>query len=471
MPGVLSVRGARGSNPCLTVTLSVAAYVVLRQVVQLIRQRGTPPGQMGLPFGLGETISYMLGVGDFVQKRVKKYGGIFKTHVLFSPTIFVTGEENVKWFFKSQKEVGWPETWNQLMGKTLTTVNGDQHKFQRMLVGRAFTDEALSSYLPSIEQFTEEHLQKLVAKSAAGAFNPAEEIKRYTYSVAERVALGKDMEAGGAMNWFTTWLKGFEALTSLNMPFTCFGQAMHSRKALLTEYKRILDKRRRMQQDGATAAASTDILSNVFQAEESGKGLTDQEILDFLIVVMFAGHDTTLAMIQDMLFLLGQKPELRAELEAEVSSLWDGESPLTYDMCTDSTPKCRHFIEETLRAFPPVTALFRRIPEDITYKGYKFPKGWKVAVSVQYEHFAAENQRFHGEAFDFGTMHESLPINKNLTFSHGLRLCIGYKLAKLELRVWLMHFLANYKLKVHESSISKFPFNHATVKISMASKV
>jgi len=323
--------------------------------------------------------------------------------------------------------------------------------------------------LPSIEQFTEEHLQKLVAKSAGGDFNPAEEIKRYTYAVAERVAVGKDIKSDRAVDWFATWLKGFEALISLNMPFTSFGRAMHARKQLLAEYKRVLDEKRCVRQEGAAGGASTDILSNVLQAEEAGARLTDQEILDFLIVVMFAGHDTTLAMIQTMMFFLGQKSELRAELEAEVASLWDGKSPLTYAMCTSSAPKCRHFLEESLRSFPPVNALFRQIPEDIIYKGYRFPKGWKVAISLEHEHFEGP-EGFNGKAFDFAVKHESLPVHKNLTFSHGLRLCIGYKLAKLEMSVWLMHFLANYKLKLHDSSISKFPFNHATVKISVSPK-
>lgn len=197
---------------------------------------------MGLPLGLRETVSCMSGFGAFVQTRVAKYGEIFKTHLLFSPTIFVTGEENVKWFFKTQKDVGAPEPWKKLLGNRFITVNGQQHKFQRTWVGRAFTDEALSSYLPNIEQLTGEHLQRCVELSGAGPFNPRDEIEMYTFAVAERISLGKDMKADNALDRFATWKHGFEGLTSWNSPFTAFGRAMRARRSLLKEYKDVLDK-------------------------------------------------------------------------------------------------------------------------------------------------------------------------------------------------------------------------------------
>lgn len=439
----------------------------------MIRHRGTPPGSMGLPLGLGETISYMFGgVAPFVRARVQKHGPIFKTHVLFSPTVFVTGEEDVKWFYKEMREVGWPETWNRLMGKTLTTVNGAQHKFQRTLVGRAFTNEALGEYLPNIEQFTEEHLQKCVELSEAGAFDPATEIKRYTYNVVERVAVGeRGIIASESMGWFATWLKGFEALTSLNLPFTAFGQAMRARRRLQADYQRILTEKRHAQQENAVGKVlGKDILSNVLHAESEGKRLTDQEILDFLIVLMFAGHDTTLATIQSMMFFLGKRPELRSELEAEVAGLWDGRSPLTYEMCTSSAPKCRQFIEETLRVLPPITALFRTCPRDLVHRGHRIPKGWKVGIAIVHNHFDGEVPGLDAATLDPTIQHDSLPAHRNTPFGLGARLCIGYRLAKLEMTVWLMHFLARYELRLHDSSLSVFPFYHAKVKVSMSSK-
>eukprot|EP00933_Yihiella_yeosuensis_P077083 TRINITY_DN871_c0_g1_i1.p1 TRINITY_DN871_c0_g1~~TRINITY_DN871_c0_g1_i1.p1 ORF type:complete len:508 (+),score=81.47 TRINITY_DN871_c0_g1_i1:59-1582(+) len=476
MAGVLSVIGGirfdgvvaelRNPSPCAAVTLALSAYIVVRQLVAAFKRRGTPPGSMGLPLGLGETISFTLGAGEFVRNRVKKHGEIFSTHIFFAPTIFVTGHENVKWFYKELKQIGWPEPWNDLMGKTLTTMNGQMHKTQRTLVGRAFTDQALAGYLPNIERYTEDHLQKLIEISAScpDGFDPRKEIKRYTYSVAECVGLGPGVHSTGALDHFMQYLKGFEALVYLNLPFTYFGQAMRTRKALLDIFKKTLDEKRRVRQ-ADPAAASSDILSNVLQAEEGGKKMTDQEILDFLIVIMFAAHDTTLATIQTLLFYLAEKPGLKAELKAEIDSLWDGTSPLSYDLCTENAPKCRHFIDEALRVMPPVPGVYREIPRDMFYKGYRFPKGWKVSINFENEQ---QLENFDGSSFDMNSDHDKLPTKRDLTFSQGPRMCIGYKLAKLEVFVWLAHFVKNYDHKLHSHCHKKYPFNYKSVKISVS---
>jgi len=468
MAGSLSTLEGLCSSPRIAATISVATCVVVQQILRLWRQRGTPPGAMGLPLGLGETIIYAAGPAEFIKRRVQRYGGIFKTHLLFEPFIILTGEEAVKWFFRTFKEVGWPSTWNQLMGRTLTTVNGEVHRFQRSMISQAFTDTALASYLPQIEQFTDEHLRRCAQMSAAGPFDPCREIKDYTYAVAQNVALG-DVQASDAPALFATWLDAFGGLIPFNQPWTAFGKAMRARAQLLGHFRVKVEEKRRQRESGGDATSASDVLSNVLNAEENGTKLTDEEILDFLLVLLFAGHDTTLATIQNMLAVLGRKPELASELAAEVAGAWDGKSSLSYEFCTTSAPKCRRFIQETLRAIPPVALIMRVIPEDMEYRGYRLPAGWRVGVSMAYEQHD-EAAGFNGEGFDMGRI-DSVSASANFPFGQGARRCIGYKLAELELCVWLVHFLSKYDLTVKEKGFNRFPFHSAKVEVTFRAKV
>ena len=65
----------------------------------------TPKGSLGLPL-LGETLQFVVNPKAFVEKRKAKYGSIFKTHVLFSPAVYLDGE-HVKLLFKNT-HIGWP---------------------------------------------------------------------------------------------------------------------------------------------------------------------------------------------------------------------------------------------------------------------------------------------------------------------------------------------------------------------------
>nr|AMR99693.1 ABA-8-hydroxylase [Scrippsiella trochoidea] len=417
-----------------------------------------PPGSLGLPI-VGESLASIADPVKFVQDRKLRYGPIFKTNILFSPTVCLTGE-HAKLFTKIPS-IGWPQHWVDLLGWTaMAAINGPRHKFQRAIGNAAFTDQALASYVPKVEALTRKHLELWVAKSSMGPFDPHEDVKLYTFEIAEKILLGTSSgnDLGSMLKTFNTWLAGLEALVPFNLPFTCFGKAMQARSVLLKDYQRIIDQKR------ATGNLDgSDMLSLVMKEGKRGEPMTDEELKDFSINIMFAGHDTTKATVQTMLHFIQQKPAIREQLEEEISAVWDGKSPLTWEQtqtCQDG--KCGRFCAEILRVVPVVNNIYRLVTEDTEFEGYIIPKGWKVTASIPELHSV--------EDIDLSVDHSSLKQLENCPFGMGHRMCIGYKFAKLELIIWLMCTLRNYQVSIEESKEFLFPFHYMSVKAAFSRK-
>lgn len=453
-------------------THGVAKSVVLVGIVlylyKQLRERflysSCPPGSLGLP-GLGETLSFVLSPQAFVNKRKAKHGPIFKTHILFSPAVYLDGK-HAKLLFKNT-HIGWPSNWNELLGPhSMAAISGPRHKFQRSVSASAFQPAALQSYLPVLQELTMKHLNAW-ADSTGGSRDLEPEIQLYTFEAAESILLGTRSSGSDLMKAlvpFKAWLIAFQGLVPLNVPWTAHGKGMRARDELMKYYQSVVDQKR-----ASPSSEASDMLTNVMNARENGELMTDAELLDFCLVMMFAGHDTTKCSIQTMLYYLQKQPDVAKELEDEVSKIWDGKSPITWDMAQRAQKgKCGRFIEEMLRLKAPVAAVYRVVQEDIQYEGFAIPKGWKLFTSpiVQHEQISTKQD------IDLSMDYTGLREDQYSPFGGGSRKCIGYNFAKLELVVWIMCTLTHFtpKVDIARSHETYVPFIFYKVQAEFARK-
>ncbi|MEM9510912.1 MAG: cytochrome P450 [Cyanobacteria bacterium P01_E01_bin.35] len=122
-----------------------------------------PPGENGLPF-IGETIAFFTDP-NFNQKRQAKYGKLYKTNILGSPNVIMIGSEANTFLFRNENKYvvsTWPKTTRILLGqKSLAVNNGSFHTSRRQLMYQAFQPRALASYIPTMEQITDEYQAKV----------------------------------------------------------------------------------------------------------------------------------------------------------------------------------------------------------------------------------------------------------------------------------------------------------------------
>lgn len=456
--------GTTSRKQAALVAVAVSACACLiGSLLRRRRHRRTPPGTLGIPF-LGETVQFALDPKAFVDTRIKKYGPIFKTNVLFCPVVVVTGDDAK--LVSKMNTIGWPNFWMDILGKTSTAaINGPRHKFQRAVCSAAFTDEALEGYVPDVQRLTEKHLAEWAKFAEAGPIAPSGMIKSYAFDVAEQVlfATSSAESHGSLLQDFTDLINGLEALVPLNLPFLAFGKSMKARRKLLGVYQTIIDQKRSELANGAEAK---DMLAIVIAEGRRGEPMTNEELLDFCILVQFAGHDTTKAAIESMLYFLDLQPEICSDLAVEVATMWDGQSQLTMKQIQAcSLGKCGRFLDEVLRVSPPITHLFRVVDEDMEVGGYVIPSGWKVSLNTQQLHGTDEIQ-----GLDMTVDHKTLRLCQNCPFGMGIRMCLGYKFAKLMLMVWLMCMVRNYQHKVGEASLHKFPIYYRRVTMTFSKK-
>lgn len=151
-----------------------------------------------------------------------------------------------------------------------------------------------------------------------------------------------------------------------------------------------------------------------------------KNIRDQVITMMFAGHETSAVAMQWILYALSQNPDWRQRIEAEVDAAAEG----------DELPILGRFIEETLRLYPPVWIVSRRIEQDVVIGGYEVARGTMILVVPFNIHrnpqYWEEPTRFDPDRFlpERVSTHEK---GQYIPFGMGKRACVGKHMALLEL--------------------------------------
>jgi cytochrome P450 PksS len=156
------------------------------------------------------------------------------------------------------------------------------------------------------------------------------------------------------------------------------------------------------------AAPRNDLLTALVQAEEAGKQLSEDELLAMIVLLLVAGHETTVNLIGNGTLALLQHPDQLEKLHDDPSLI-------------------RPAIEELLRYGSPVeTATERFARQDVTLAGVTIPSGGLVFAAIA---SANRDERYfpNPDALDI-----TREPNKHLSFGLGAHFCLGAALARLE---------------------------------------
>jgi len=205
------------------------------------------------------------------------------------------------------------------------------------------------------------------------------------------------------------------------------------------------------------------MLSKLTHASFEGSSLDRATVGDFALVMLFAAHDTTLAMTQSILRYIALYPGDWRRVVAEVDTLWDGKSTLSDEILSRAVV-ARGFVEEVLRLVPPVGGLFRSLASPAEYEGYEIPADWKVMVNV-----SGMGRTCFGEQFapDNIHRHSEFKGNEYFPFGGGRRMCIGYKLARQELYVWTIYLARHFDVACDPVRRETFAFNYHRVQVRL----
>ena len=190
--------------------------------------------------------------------------------------------------------------------------------------------------------------------------------------------------------------------------------------------------------------------------EDSGKPMTEEQILDECLIIFVAGHETSANALTWALHLLSNAPKEQTCLLQELLAIDQFESLSFKNL--NGLSYTRQIIEEAMRLYPPAWVLDRVALEDDSVSGYLIPKGTTIFLYVFGTHHQAAYWKnpsaFQPERFghDVGTKkYQYLP------FGGGPRLCIGNNFAMMEMQLILGHLFRNFRFNGLKKKVEMEP--------------
>lgn len=431
-----------------------------------------PPGSMGWPY-IGETFQlYSQNPNVFFASKEKKYGSVFKTHILGCPCVMISSPEAAKFVLSTRANLfkpTFPASKERMLGKQAIFFHqGDYHAKLRKLVLRAFMPEAIRTFVSDIDSIALGTLKSL----EGSLINTFQEMKTYTFNVALLSIFGKDEVnyREDLKRCYYILEKGYNSMP-INLPGTLFNKSMKARKELAQILAQIISTRREMKKD------HQDLLSSFMVDKES---LTDQQIADNVIGVIFAARDTTASVLTWIIKYLAENPSVLQAVTEEQEAIIKGKEESGEDKVltwgdTKKMPFTSRVLQETLRVASILSFTFREAVEDVEYEGYLIPKGWKVLPLFRNIHHSPEN--FHEpEKFDPSRFEAAPKPNTFMPFGNGNHACPGNELAKLEILILLHHLTTKYRWSIigPQNEIQYGPFalpqNGLPIKLSLKSQ-
>ncbi|MEA2418091.1 MAG: hypothetical protein QOE60_297 [Thermoleophilaceae bacterium] len=410
---------------------------------------GWPPGE--LSFSVRRTREFESDPLPLLLSLYETYGPVFAMRLLYLPVVFALGPEanhyitvshasNFRWREGSMGDL------IPLLGDGLLTTDGDYHRRARRIMLPAFHRERLAESISIMAEETDRALAE---------WRPGARLNLYTWTrhlalrVAMRALFGFDPDRGGrdgrmAAEFEETlgyWGKDY-VVQMLRGPGSPWRAMNRSRAELDRVIFEEIARRR------ASGERGVDILSLLLDAEdEDGSGLSDQELRDQVMTLLFAGHDTATSTVTFLFYELARNPEEIAPLAEEVSASED---------LVGGMPRLDMALDETLRMYPPAWIGPRRSIEPFELCGVHVPGG----VFVNYCSWASHHlpdvfedpaqfrpRRFAPEA------KAALAKGAYVPFGGGSRTCIGMRFGQLEVKAIAAGILRRFTIELEDPQL------------------
>ena len=417
-------------------------------------------GNSGLPV-LGHLIEIFRGGPEFVLKSYRKYGPVYYTRTPALNAVAALGPDATQEVFSNKNKDFSTVSWNDVIGpffkRGLLLMDFDEHMYHRRIMQEAFTRTRLSGYVA--------HMDTVATKVVAGdwpvndprfLFMPA--VKELTLDIASVVFMGH--EPGSDHELVTRIKQAYETTTRAGgaiirtpVPPFKWWRGLQARKVLEDYFvERVKEQR------GTDGTDMLTVLTHI--ADEDGNTFTDTDIINHMIFLMMAAHDTSSSTMTTMAYHLAANPQWQERLREEGDRIGDG--PLDIDEL-DKLETFDLVIKECLRLVTPLPFNVRRAIRDTEICGYYIPEGTNINLWPGMNHRLPElwsdPQRFDPDRFAEPRSEHKRHRYAFAPFGGGAHKCIGLVFGQLEVKSIMHRILRNYRLELpHPGYVPRYDF-------------
>ena len=338
------------------------------------------------------------------------------------------------------------------LGNGLVTSEGDFWLRQRRISQPAFHKQRIAGFADTFVRCANELGERWEQDARLGrTIDLHADMMKLTLRIASLTLLSADTgsrasEVGEAIDFML-----HESVSRINNPFRLPDSVptpgnRRAARAAETLDRIVLDiiaTRRRGKQ------REDDLLQMLLEArdDETGEGMTDQQLRDEVMTMFLAGHETTANALTWTFVLLSRFPQIARGLAAEANAVLGSREAKAEDAA--QLELSRRALSESMRLYPPVWVIGRSPEEDVEFDGYTVPKGsllfmspwvtqrlpslWDDPEGFDPDRFAPERQKL---------MHRY----QYFPFSVGPRMCIGAGFAMLEQQLVLSTLAQRFRL-------------------------
>lgn len=338
--------------------------------------------------------------------RLRQEAPVLETKIGNKPVWLITRYEDVKNLMMDERFVkdtdnvqeangfieGWMPDFIKAMQNNMLDMDAPDHTRLKNLVHTAFTPRRIQQMEARIESLAETYLKEAKAKGEVDL------VKDYALPIPATVIAEILGIPSSDMGKFHRWSSSIINLGDVNI------LNMLKMMPNMWQFVRYVRKQLELRQDHP----KDDLLTALVQAEAEGDKMSMDEAVAMVILLLIAGHETTVNLIASGTYTLLENPEQLALLRQDPSLM-------------------KSAVEELLRFTVPVeTGTERYAREDVTLHGVTIPQGsltFAVIASANRDETVFENPN---------TLDITRSPNRHLSFGHGIHYCLGAPLARME---------------------------------------
>jgi cytochrome P450 len=341
------------------------------------------------------------------------------------------------------------------LGRGLLTSEGETWRRHRRIMAPAFDHRSIVGYAPIMTEIAERLVTEWDSRPEGTEVDVAAAMMHATLHIISRTMFSSDSDdivdivEKGVERYQAEVRPGLGDLLELPVWLSRLGSAHHPER-IFSEFDRAID-RLLAARERDPASQPKDLLARLIAArdEETGGGMSAEEVRNQVVTIFMAGHETTALALTWTWYLLSQHPAVEAKLHAELEAVLGGRTPRHEQL--GQLPHTRMVIEEAMRLYPPAHTLSRTAMGEDEVLGQRIRKGAQILIVPWLLHrnprLWQDPERFDPERFapDRAASRHRFAY---IPFGAGPRICIGAAFAMAEAMLILATVAQRYRLRL-----------------------
>lgn len=388
----------------------------------------------------------------FHARNFKNLGDIFRLNIGFGKSVLFCRDAGLLQHVLQKNQKNYTKSYIQTkdlaryVGKGLLTAEGEHWQKQRKLIQPAFHKSQLVLLLNTVQQTILDELKNIKTDKPIDVFPIFNDLAFQT--VVKSIFNIAVSEEDIASLQHTTEATQQMLVQELRQPFLVwwFNLSGKTKKHLdLTQNSRTI-LRRLVEERKLSNTKHDDLLDMLLNARyEDGSEMSESQLVDEILILFAAGHETTSNALTFTTELLARNPEAQLKILEEISKIKSESDDIMHWIKNATYTKL--VIEESMRLYPPAYFIDRVNSEEDVYEGMILPKGSTLLFSVyeihRHPNFWKNPEDFNPERFQ----DENIKFSKNYyPFGAGPRMCIGNNFAMYEMILAIIALVEQFEI-------------------------